>query len=256
MKVGEGRFSWGWTVLVVAVFLASWGLLQWLGRALEGRADALTLALFMVLYMAGAGILLPLVVGGRTGLRLKEPQRGWRPWVGALLAVVALAVGLLGSGALEEFCGKFPGWMIFLKYLLLFLPMSLAVCLVSFWLVPRAVLKKLGSGPWGTLAAVAAGGVASFLGFWVDGLFGDPGTALILGLLGLFFTAAVLLTGSFWKIYPVFALLMLANTLVEGKYHGESWWALAIGFTAALTALIIGVRGGRAGEGPTDCSKS
>src|SRR4030042_1620517 len=164
MNEGERRFSWGRTVLGVAVFLATWGLLQWLGRALGGRADALNLVLFMVLYVAGAGVLLPLGVGGRAGLRLNEPQRGWRPWVGALLAVIALAVGLLGSGALEVLSGKFPGWMIFLKYILLFLPMSLAVSLVFFWLVPQALMKKFGSGPWSTLAAVAAGGVVSFLG--------------------------------------------------------------------------------------------
>ena len=239
----EGR-----TALVVAAFLASWGLLQWMGRALAGRTDALALALFMVLYIAVAGILLPLMVGGRAGLRLHEPMRGWKPWVGALFAVVALAAGLLGSGVLERLSETWPGWLTVLKYLLLFLPMSLAVCLVCFWLVPQMVVKGLGSGLWGTLAAVAAGGAVSLIGFWVDGLFGDLETALILGILGLFFTAAAILTGSFWKVYPVFALLMLANTLAEGKYHGVSWWALVIGFVAALTAFIIGMHHGRAGE--------
>jgi len=247
MNEGERRFWWGRTALVVVVYLTSWGLLQWLGRALEGWAEALSLALFMMLYVAASGILLPLNVGSKAGLRLREPSRGWRPWVGALLLIVALGAGLLGSGVLTELLATPPGWTVILKYMLLFLPMSLAVALVSFWLVPLTVLKRFGSGLGGTLTAVAAGGVVSFLGFWVDGLFGDPATALIMGFLGLLLTAAVVFLRSIWLVYPVFALLMLTNTLVEGKYHGVSWWALGVGFAVALAALIVGLRGGRKG---------
>lgn len=242
MEGSSERPRWGRVILVLMVFLVLWGLLQWLSRVLGADYRELVLLSYMVLFVAGAGIVLPLISGLRGGLELVQGRRGSLLWGSVVLVAAGTALGILGSGSLELLLADPPSFGVIVKYVLLFAPMSLAVALVSFWLVPLTVERSLGTGFLGGLAAILAGGAVCFLGFLVDGLFTDLSLAATLGLLGLIFSAALVLGGSFWLVYPPFAVVFLVNTLAAGRYDGESWWVLISGALAAVGALITVLR--------------
>ncbi|MFZ5911334.1 MAG: hypothetical protein ACOYYU_15080 [Chloroflexota bacterium] len=220
-------------------FLLAWGI----GQALEGwlGKDGIffQLTFFMVVYIALTGIAVPLLLARRFGFVLSTPAPKWRKTGGFLALGIVLVASVFFSDALPLLKAHPPSAAGVLKYLLLFVPMALGICLQCFFLIPRSLEAALPGHWWTSLLAVVASVLTVGLGFWVDQLFISPDQALIQMMLGVFFALGALLTRSFSWTYACYLIAMLVNTLSEGKYFEYPWAALGIGFVAACLALLV-----------------
>lgn len=224
------------TLLAYLAFLIAWGGAQ----ALQPLGVTISLSVFVFVYVGLTGIGLPFQVAA--ALRLPMPARSPRGellgGIGAL--AIALLIGVFGSDALPLIAANPPDLAGVIKYLLLFLPMGLGISLMCFDLIPRTVQVLLGEGWPGRFAAAVAAGLAIGLGFWVDQLFSGMELAIIQGLLGLLIGLGYLLTRSLALTTLTYWVLLLVNTLSEGKYFGYPWAILIGGFMFSLLMIALG----------------
>lgn len=219
-------------------FLLAWGVGQALEPWLGKKGIFFQLTFFMVIYIALTGIAIPLFLARRFGLFLHTPGSKWRVVGGFLALIVVLVLSVFFSDALPLLKADPPSIGGVVKYLLLFLPMALGICLQCFFLIPLGLEAALPGRWWTPLLMVAASVLAVGLGFWVDVLFVTTEVALIQMALGVFFALGALLTRSLYWTYGCYLVAMLVNTLSEGKYFEYPWAALGIGFVAACLAVL------------------
>ncbi|MFZ5821240.1 MAG: hypothetical protein ACOYYJ_15195 [Chloroflexota bacterium] len=224
--------------LSYTAFLLAWGI----GQAMEGWLGKdgifIQLTFFMVVYIALTGIAIPLWLARRFGFALSTPAPKWRKAGGFLALGIVLVASVFFSDALPLLKADPPSAAGALKYLLLFVPMALGICLQCFFLAPRSLEAVLPDRWWRPVLVVAASALAIGLGFWVDQLFASPDLALTQVMLGVFFALGALLTRSFAWTYACYLVAILVNTLSEGKYFEYPWAALGIGFVAACLAVL------------------
>ncbi len=224
-------------LLAYAAFLLSWGIGQafdlWPG---EG-GGFIQLTFFMVVYIALTGIALPLGLARRFGFPLHLSASRGRTLGGLGVFGLVSILGIFFSDALPLLAANPPSLAGVFKYLLLFVPMSLGICLQCFFLIPRSLEAVLPEQRWTPLVVIGASVLAVGLGFWVDQLFVTTDLALIQMYLALFFGLGAFLTRSLPLTYGFYVVTMLVNTLSEGKYYIFPWSALVIGFLAAGLAV-------------------
>jgi|GEM_PF-6435598 len=235
-KSNEILFS---TALSYAAFLLTWGIGQALDLWLGESGVFIQLTFFMVVYIALTGIAIPLVLARRFGFPIHAPTTKWNMLggMGALLLVSIL--GIFFSDALPLLKASPPSLGGIIKYLLLFIPMSLGICLQCFFLIPRSLEAVFPKRRWTSIVVVLSSVIAIGAGFWVDQLFVSFELALIQMYLGIFFAVGALLTRSLPLTYAFYVVTMLFNTLSEGKYYAYPWSALVIGFFAASLAIVF-----------------
>lgn len=240
-----------WVLAGYVGWVATWAAVQVLGPRWGGADDAGPVLAFLVGVEAVAGIGLPLVLGRRAGLlgpaadvpfalTRERPRRVGAGVVGIAAFGVALLAGLVGSGALAAVVAAPPDAATLARYLLLFPGLALAVTLHCFVLVPRAVRRVLAGHRSALPAAVLAGAGAVALAFWADQRFGDPALAGEQALLGLALATGALLTRSVWGTATVYLVVVLGNTVADGRYDAAPWPALAVGVAAVLLAVGLG----------------
>jgi SAM-dependent methyltransferase len=186
----------------------------------EGVSPVETLA-----SIALTGIAIPLALARRFGFPLH------------LSASRRRTLGIFFSDALPLLAANPPSLAGVIKYLLLFVPMSLGICLQCFFLIPRSLEAVLPERRWTPLVVIGASVIAVGLGFWVDQLFVTADLALIQMYLALFFALGAFLTRSLPLAYGFYVVTILVNTLSEGKYYTYPWAALVMGFLAAGLAV-------------------
>jgi len=235
-------------VVSYVAFLLAWGFSQALELWLNENGTFFQVTFFMVVYTALTGIAIPLALARRFGFELHEQTSGWRSVIGYLALGIVLAMSVFFSDALPLLRENPPTLAGVFKYVLLFVPMALGICLQCFFLIPRSLEAALPGRWWTPVLAVAASALSVGLGFWVDKLFQTTEYAVIQTLLGIFLGLGIVLTRSFYWTYACYLVAILVNTLSEGKYFQFSWGALVIGFLAACLGLSVNflVRGDRA----------
>ena len=226
------------TLLAYVGFLTTWGVGQVAARMTGEVASFFSLVFFMVVYVAIFGIALPFYLSRRFGY--KSHLTGSKPRMIAGLVVLSFVfiVGVFFSDALQKLQATPPSAEGVVKYLLLFSPMALGICLQSFFLIPRTIEALMGDKPSTLLLAVIGSAVSIGLGFWVDQLFSSFDIAVVMMVLGIFFGLGAALTRSLYLTYVFFLPTMLVNTLAEGKYFGFPWGALMIGFVCSCAMVI------------------
>lgn len=225
-------------LLAYVGFLMTWGLGQ-AGAKLGGEAVSLfSLVFFMVVHIAGFGIAIPLYISRKFGYRYHSSVSLTRTITGMAALLLALIAGVFFSDALPKLRANPPSMEGIIKYLVLFIPMALGICLQSFFLIPRTIESLIGDKPLTLWLAVMGSSISIGLGFWVDQLFSTFEIAIVMMVLGIFFGLGSVLTRSFYLTYLFFLPTMLVNTLSEGKYYGFPWGALIIGFIFSCAAFF------------------
>jgi len=155
-----------------------------------------------------------------------------------MVLLFVFIAGVFFSDALPELQATPQSIEGVIKYLLLFPPMALGLCLHSFFLIPRTIESLMGDKPSTLWLAVGGSAVSIGLGFWVDQLFSNFEIAIVMMVLGIFFGFGAILTRFVYLTYLFFLPTMLVNTLSEGKYYGFPWGALIIGFVCSCVAVL------------------
>jgi hypothetical protein len=252
-KIARNRLSF--TLFSYLGFLITWGLGQVTARFTGEVASFFSLVFFMVVYITGFGIAIPLYLSRRFGYEYHSPVSRTKTITGLVALLLVLIAGTLFSDALPKLQANPPSIEGVIKYLLLFLPMAFGICLQSFFLIPRTI-ESLVENKQSTLwLAVIGASVSIGLGFWVDQLFSSYETAIVMMVLAIFFGLGAVLTRSLYLTYLFFLPTMLINTLAEGKYYRFPWGALIIGFICSCAAVLHHVSQSCASKGrPTNAS--
>ena len=226
------------TLLAYLGFLITWGIGQVTARITGNLASFLSLVFFMVVYVAIFGIAIPLHLSRKFGYQFHSSVSKTRRITGLVVLLCVFVIGVFLSDALPKLQANPPSAGGVIKYLLLFPPMALGICLQSFFLIPRTIEALTGNKSSSILLAVIGSAVSVGLGFWVDQLFSSFEIAIVMMVLGIFFGLGAALTRSLYFTYLFFLPTMLVNTLSEGKYFGFSWGALIIGFVCSCLVVF------------------
>ncbi|MGD9212136.1 MAG: hypothetical protein PVI90_15245 [Desulfobacteraceae bacterium] len=225
-------------ILAYVGFIFTWGFSQILDIETSGGLPAfLSLVFFLVVYVSAFGIALPFFLSIQYGYELHGSASKISRMIGIAALVGGFVIGVFFSDALPLIKANPPTTAGIIKYLLLFAPMALAICLQCFFLVPMTI-KSFCNDKISAIILPVSGAVLSIgFGFWVDQLFRDFDLAMVMMMLGTFFGLGAVLTQSLYLTYFFFFPTMLINTLSEGKYTEFSWGPLIIGFVC--TSAII-----------------
>jgi len=226
------------TLLAYLGFLTTWGVGQVTARLTGEVAIFLSLVFFMVVYVAIFGVAIPLYLSRRFSYTYHSPVSKTRTIAGLMVLLFVFIAGVFFSDALPKLQAAPPSIEGVIKYLLLFSPMALGICLQSFFLIPRTIESLIGDKPSTLWLAVIGSSVSIGLGFWVDQLCSSFEIAIVMMVLGVFFGLGAILTRSLYVTYLFFLPTMVVNTLSEGKYYGFPWGALIIGFVCSGAAVV------------------
>ncbi len=106
----------------------------------------------MVIHIGVFGIVVPLYLIRRFNFKLQTSisRRGMAIVLVAL--VLVLIAGIFISGSLTTLSKDPPSIAGIVKYVLIFVPMALGICLQCFVLIPQKVRDALGNRLWGSIA--------------------------------------------------------------------------------------------------------
>ncbi len=226
------------TLLAYLGYLLTWGIAQAWAKA-QGEAAAFwSLLFFMIIHVAVFGIAVPFYLIRRFGFGLKASTSHRGLAIGLAALVLVFIAGIFLSGSLTTLSADPPSIAAIVKYVLIFSPMALGICLQCFVLIPQTVKIALGSKSWASIAAIFISAVSVGMGFWVDQLFTNAEDALTMGILGVFLGIGAQQTRSLPLIYLFFFPIMVVNTLAEGKHFDSPWGALFIGFAVCMLAIL------------------
>jgi len=231
------------SLLTFLTFLLTWTLLQWL--LLKGPDSFRLIAelLWVIAFYGVAGIYLPQKVRKKYAFKYGlGHQRPFHVGIGLILLFALLGFGIFGSGAFLEIVKAKISISGYIKYILIFVPMSFAISLHLFHIIPNTILLKTRSKRLGTVILLIVSGLASGLCFAGDTLLGDIAVITIMIIFGVLFMGVFILTGSFLITWIGYFLVMYFNTLAEGRYFDYEWYVLILGFLFSLSMLLLGSR--------------
>lgn len=220
------------TVFSFALLYICWGVSQLV--SIKTQHSLLSSLLFSTVFTGLAGALVPIYLKNRFRWSYNRPSSN-RP-LGYLFLVLALVFSTVLSGALIKVVELQYSWDLILKYILLFFPMSLAIGLYAFLLIPNVIrdLKGLKSA-----SLVFSISVFFFLSFYVDSLFQDISLAATMGLIGLLLGLGYLFLRNFWVVYSVLFIIMLVNTMADNKYDDYNLGVVIVSTLLSLTILAF-----------------
>jgi len=124
-----------WAFISIAVFYTCWGVSQLI--SINTRYSLLSSLLFSIVFTGLIGCLVPIYFKNR--FRWSYNETGSNRLIGYLFLVVAILFSTILSGALLKVVALQYSWLLLLKYILLFFPMSLGIGLFAFLLIPNMV---------------------------------------------------------------------------------------------------------------------
>jgi hypothetical protein len=230
-------------ILAFLLFFLTWTILQLL--LLKGP-DSLHFfgeLLWMIIFYGFVGIYLPQRIKQKYhfpyNLKRKSPILFL---LGLVLLCGVLGIGIFTSGAFSTVAKSNISPSGYIKYVLLFIPMSLAVSFYLFNLFPHTILSFIKQKGIGVIVLFVISALASSLCFAGDTLLGDMELIVIMAIFGALFMGVFILTGSFLLTWLGYFISMYFNTLAEGKYLDYTWYLLIFGFMFSMAMLLIGSR--------------
>ncbi|HRV17200.1 MAG TPA: hypothetical protein P5317_04205 [Myxococcota bacterium] len=217
------------TAFSFALFYICWGMSQLV--SIKTQHSLLSSLLFSTVFTGLAGALVPIYLKNKFRWSYNRSSSN-RP-LGYLFLILALVFSTVLSGALIKVVELQYLWDLILKYILLFFPMSLAIGLYAFLLIPNLIPDWKGIK--GALLVFSIG-TFFFLAFYIDSLFQDMMLAATMGFIGLLLGLGYLFLRNFWVVYSVLFIIMLINTMADNKYDDYN---LGVVIVSTLLSLAI-----------------
>jgi hypothetical protein len=220
-----------WTIMSIAIFYISWGIPQFIKYKIND--NILSNIIFSIIFTGVVGCCIPIFFKNKLEWTFNRP--GSKRVIGFLLLVITILFGTLLSGAIFKVIELEYSWIIILKYVLLFFPMSLAISLFAFLMIPNTINGWMSNKAKGLFLVISIA-LFFFFAFYTDTLFRDIELAGIMGFLGLLFGLCYYFLRNFWMVYFGFFITMLINTLADNKYDEYQFWIV---ITSTLFSLIV-----------------
>ena len=207
-----------WFFLSLFVFYICWGFPQ-ISNTYGIIENKLFLSTFFsIVYTGLAGCLLPILLINKFDIKANTSDRILtKSIIGYLFLIITLVFTVFFSNALSDTLSHNYSPIIYIKYVLLFFPMSLALSLYGFILIP-ALFQQMNNKLLKAIFTVISTGLFFALGFFIDSSFGSIELAITLSIIGLMLSIANILIKNFWVVFVGFFIIMLFNTLGEAKY--------------------------------------
>lgn len=222
------------SLLIIALFYISWGLAQFM--AIEMQKTLLSSLIFSILFTAIIGCGIPVYL--KNSLYWKYNRVSSNKIAGYAFLILAIIFSTLLSGAFAKVVELGYSWDILLKYILLFFPLSLAISLFAFLLIPNTIQGWESDKVKGVLLIISIS-IFFFLAFYIDSLFRDIALAATMGFIGLLLGLGYFFLRKFWILYSALFVIMLVNTLADNKYDDYSLWIVIVSTLISLSVLII-----------------
>lgn len=221
------------TILSLLFFYLSWGTAQYIAQ--ETNEGVFSKVLFSLIFTCLSGCLIPILIKGK--FRIAYNRKSKNSLAGWIFIVITVLLGVFGSGAFNKFIELNYSFFVFLKYVLLFFNMSLAISLFAFLIIPE-VLSSISEKSKGLITVLTIG-LFFFIGFEVDTLLKDTELAFTMGLLGFLFGMAYYFLKNFWIVFFALYGTILINTLSENKYDDFPFWILIVSCAISITILLV-----------------
>jgi hypothetical protein len=223
-------------------FLLTWGVAQGWAKVQAENTGFWSLLFFTVIHVGMFGLTIPLYIIRRFRIELQSSTSTRDKAIGLGVLTLVLIAGVFLSGSLTSLSSDPPSLLEISKYVFLFVPMALGICLQCFVLIPQIVRAEWGPKSWSSIASIVLAALSIGIAFYVDQLFSNVEDALTMGVLGVFLGIGVQRTRSLPLTYLFFLPIMLVNTLAEGKYFDSPWSPLLIGFAACSLIMFYFIR--------------
>ena len=186
------------------------------------------------------GTMVPVVLGRKIELPYDRAVTSRRIIEGIVFMMAAIIVEILYYSSWFEILSTNPGDLVRIKHLLVTLPISIAISLVFFFLLPETVELAMGRGPASRIIALVVPAASLGLVLYAETGFTRPSVFYIMSAVGLLAAAGHLLTDKFFITFVTIFLAVYANSLSELRYSGYSWPVAITGFVFCIAILVAG----------------
>ncbi len=183
------------------------------------------------------GILLPILTARKWSLPYDQSSTAIKIVMGIILLFAALGIEIAFYSSWVAIITDNPSDLIRIKHVLFTLPLSIALSLQFYYVIPRSVEKSFGTRAAAAVNALVSGisfGIIMFVetGFYrIDLFFVMTGVGVLIGT-GLY------LTGKFFLTFVALFLAVYANSLAELRYAHYSWPISIAGFIFCIGILL------------------
>ena len=221
-------------IFSIAVFYIVWGVSQLI--SIKTQYSLLSSLLFSIVFTGLIGCFIPIYFKNKFRWSYNKPDSN--RIAGYIFLGLAIIFSTIFSGALFKVVELKYSWILILKYILLFFPMSLGIGLFAFLLIPNTLQYRKNNRIKSVLLVISIS-IFFFLSFYIDSLFQDTELAAIMGFIGLLLGLGYYFLGNFRIVYLSLFIIMLVNTLADNKYDEYNFWIAVVSTLLSLTILMF-----------------
>ena len=222
------------TIFSITLFYICWGVSQLI--SIKTQYSLLSSLVFSIVFTGLIGTFIPIYLKNKFNWSYNKPSSN--RLLAYLFLILAIIFSTILSGAFLKVIELKYSWILILKYILLFFPMSLGIGLFAFLLIPNTIQNWKNSKTKSVLLIFSIS-IFFFIAFYVDTLFQDIELAATMAFIGLLLGLAYLFLRNFWLVYSTLFFIMLVNTLADNKYDEYNFWIVIISTILSLTILTF-----------------
>jgi len=129
---------------------------------------------------------------------------------------------------------------ITIKHILITLPISIALCLQFYLMIPIALIRRFQENNLTILMTILISAISMGFGLFIETGFRNAEVFLTMVLIGFFLGAGSVLTGKFFLTFTTLFLIIYTNSLAMVRYIDFSFPVAITGFIFCISALLIG----------------
>jgi hypothetical protein len=184
------------------------------------------------------GIMVPVIESRKYSLPYDRPSTPTRIKIGIALSIAAVALEIAFFSSWHVILIQNQDDLIRIKHILTTLPISIAVSLLFYFIIPQAIdgTIKQRLAAWILMAIIP--GAAFGLTMFAETGFHRVDVLAVMTLVGFLAAASNILTGKFFLTFITIFLTVYANSLAELRYVNYSWPVAIIGCLFCLIILV------------------
>lgn len=195
-------------------------------------------ALRLFLVAGILGIMVPVIEGRKLGLAYDHPSSPNHTKIGIIFSIAAVAVEIALFSSWFTILRHNPDDIIRIKHILMTLPISIAISLLFFFIVPSLVESTITRRPASRIITIILSGAAMGFSLFAETGFARINVFAVMTLVGSLAAAGHLFTGKFFLTFLTIFLAIYANSLAELRYVDCSWPVVISGFIFCIGILV------------------
>jgi hypothetical protein len=197
-------------------------------------------ALRMFLVAGIFGILIPIIESRKLSLPYDRPSTPTRVRAGIALSATALAIEIAFFSSWFIILEQNPEDLTRIKHILTTLPVSIAISLLFYFVIPEAIDRVFGRATAAKIFMAFIPGIALGFTLYAETGFSRFDVLAVMTLVGALAAAGNILTGKFFVTFVTLFLAVYANSLAAMRYIDYSWPVAVFGFMFCMIMLLTG----------------